>query len=99
MHNIRINKILAFIIQQFFCALVVILLLGTEVFGATHAAFTPGAPAGSYPLSNLDTINMYNGNLNVNFNFTEVIGRGKAKYPISMPINNSKWSVLRGDAS
>lgn len=32
--------------------------------GATPLALSPGTPAGSYPLSGFDNVNLYNGSLN-----------------------------------
>ena len=42
--------------------------------GATPAVLQPGAPAGSYALSGLDNVNLYNGNLNFRLPLGSVIG-------------------------
>ncbi len=61
--------------------------------GATPAALQPGAPVGSYALSGLDNINLYNGNLNFRLPLGAVAGRGEAGTPIMLPIER-KWRVI-----
>ncbi len=61
--------------------------------GATPAVLQPGAPAGSYALSGLDNVNLYNGNLNFRLPLGSVIGRGEAATPIMLPIER-KWRVV-----
>lgn len=58
----------------------------TVTDGSTPLALTPGAPAGSYPLSGLDNINLYNGNLNFRLPLLEIGGRGGARHSLGRVI-------------
>jgi RHS repeat-associated protein len=65
----------------------ILLALSCLAFGQTSAfdGFTPkglepGSPAGSYLLSGLDTINLYNGSANVSIPLLTIGGRGEAGY-------------------
>ncbi len=61
--------------------------------GTTPPVLTAGAPAGSYALSGLDNINIFNGNLNFRLPLVQVIGRGDAQYTMMLPIE-SHWRVI-----
>ena len=61
--------------------------------GATPSALQPGAPAGSYALSGLDNINLFNGNLNFRLPLAAVIGRGEIGSAVTIPLER-KWRVL-----
>ncbi|HYV24763.1 MAG TPA: RHS repeat-associated core domain-containing protein [Pyrinomonadaceae bacterium] len=61
--------------------------------GATPLRLTPGSPSGSYALSDLDTVNLYNGNLSFHLPLLAVGGRGDAGYTMTVPIE-SHWRVL-----
>jgi RHS repeat-associated protein len=50
--------------------------------GLTPEGLQPGSPAGSYALSELDTINLYNGSANVAVPLLNIGGRGEAGYAI-----------------
>jgi len=60
--------------------------------GNTPLALSPGAPAGSYSLSDFDTVNLYNGGLNINLPLVKIAGRGGAGYTMSARIEQ-KWLV------
>src|SRR5438270_11129848 len=60
--------------------------------GSTPSGLAPGSPAGSYPLSDLDAVNLYNGSLNFHLPLLKVGGRGSAGYPISLNLEQ-KWTV------
>ncbi|MDQ3745360.1 MAG: RHS repeat protein, partial [Acidobacteriota bacterium] len=60
--------------------------------GSTPSGLAPGSPAGSYPLSDLDTVNLYNGSLNFHLPLLKVGGRGAAGYPVSLNLEQ-KWTV------
>src|ERR1044072_5047795 len=84
---------------KLFFALTVALFLGTSVNaqqyptdGTTPLGLSPGAPAGSYPLSDFDNINLFNGSLNFSLPLVKVGGRGSAGYPITLRIDQ-KWLV------
>jgi len=59
----------------------------------TPAALTPGAPAGSYALSDFDNVNLYNGNLNFRLPLVSVGGRGAAGHTIMLALNSKRWRV------
>jgi len=60
--------------------------------GRTPLALQPGAPAGSYALSELDNINPYNGSLNFRLPLLNIGGRGTAGYTMTLPIEQ-KWRI------
>src|SRR5689334_13319293 len=60
--------------------------------GSTPLALKPGAPAGSYALSELDNINPYNGSLNFRLPLLHIGGRGTAGYTMTLPIEQ-KWRI------
>src|SRR5690349_13660712 len=60
--------------------------------GTTPLGLSPGALAGSYPLSNFDNVNLFNGSLNFSIPLVKVGGRGSAGYPITLRIDQ-KWLV------
>lgn len=59
--------------------------------GTTPSVITPGA--GSYPLSGLDNINLFNGTLNFSLPLMRIGGRGEAGYTMMLPIE-SHWRVI-----
>src|SRR5215213_6715312 len=60
--------------------------------GSTPLALKPGAPAGSYALSELDNINPYNGSLNFRLPLMSIAGRGGAGYTMTLPLEQ-KWRI------
>lgn len=72
----------------------------------TPLGLAPGTPAGSYSLTGLEDINVYNGHLNIKIPLLQIAGRGGARYtmtkviskpswvvePIRTPVNESQWS-------
>lgn len=62
--------------------------------GATPLAIAPGTPAGSYGLSDVDTINLYSGRVNVRLPLMNLKGRGETGVPTSLNVNSpSLWHV------
>jgi RHS repeat-associated protein len=53
-------------------------------YASTPLALSPGAPAGSYRLSDIDTVNLFNGRVNVYLPLAGISGRGNAKSAVSM---------------
>jgi len=58
--------------------------------GSTPLALQPGAPAGSYALSELDNINPFNGSLSFRLPLLNIGGRGTAGYSMTLPVEQ-KW--------
>jgi RHS repeat-associated protein len=52
--------------------------------GSTPLALTPGVPAGSYALSNIDTVNLYSGRINIHIPLGADMGRGGANSSASL---------------
>ena len=62
--------------------------------GATPLGLSPGAPAGSYPLSDFEDVNLFNGTLNFALPLVKIGGRGEAGYSLTMRIDH-KWLVQK----
>jgi len=76
-----------------FCPITVI-AQGSSTDGSTPLASQPGAPAGSYALSNLEHVNIYNGHLSVNVPVVQIGGRGGAQVTLAAMIDPSPWRIL-----
>jgi RHS repeat-associated protein len=59
----------------------------------TPSGITPGAPAGSYPLSGMESLNLYNGNLDFRLPLLSLDGRGSAVRNMMLSLNTKKWRV------
>ena len=92
------RKALAPLLGNVFSVGLVIVILfksiagSTATDGSTPLALTPGAPAGSYPLSDLDNMNLYNGTINFTLPLFGIGGRGGAGYTITHTIEQH-WRV------
>jgi len=64
----------------------------TPFDGLTPKGLEPGAPAGSYALSSLDAVNLYNGSLSLVVPLLQIGGRGESGYTMSLPLNR-QWTV------
>jgi RHS repeat-associated protein len=62
----------------------------------TPLGLEQGAPAGSYSLSELEQINLFNGSLSFSFPAAQVGGRGKAGYSVQVPIQ-AKWTAIKNE--
>ncbi len=58
----------------------------------TSPAVAPGAPTGAYRISDIENVNLSNGNLNVSLPLLQIGGRGTAGYTMMLPIEN-KWNI------
>ena len=61
--------------------------------GATSKGNQPGAPVGSYPLTDFEHINLYNGNVNFSLPLLQVGGRGAAKTSINLTLDGVQWHL------
>lgn len=69
-----------------------LLLVGAgKSFGSVPLAHAPGAPAGSYALSDLETINLYNGQLNFTLPLMGVGGRSRAVVTTTLRVPQWFW--------
>ena len=76
-------------------------LLQAQVGHSTFGAFTPrglepGSPDGSYALTGLDTVNLYNGRANISIPLMQVGGLGEAGYTILANVTPYPWNVNAG---
>lgn len=83
-------------------AVLLLLVLSTHTSGQTTrsttdkmtpSGITPGAPAGSYPLSGMESLNLYNGNLDLRLPLLSLDGRGSAVRSMMLSLNTKKWRV------
>ena len=61
--------------------------------GRTPLVLEPGSPGGVYQLSDLETVNLMNGQVSVAIPLLRVGGRGEVGYTISTPITRTPWTV------
>lgn len=61
--------------------------------GAKSKGSQPGAPAGSYTLSDFEQLSLYNGNLNFSLPLVMIGGRGGAKSSVNLTIDSMKWQM------
>jgi RHS repeat-associated protein len=61
--------------------------------GWTPPGLTPGSPMGTYPLSDFDNVNLFNGGLNFHLPLHKVEGRGGAQMLMTLAIEQ-KWRTL-----
>lgn len=59
--------------------------------GRTPSGLQPGSPAGTYPLSGFENVNLYNGNLNFRLPLLQVGGRGSTQMMITLGVNLKTW--------
>ncbi|MGB7922760.1 MAG: hypothetical protein WCF57_05890, partial [Pyrinomonadaceae bacterium] len=65
---------------------------GTQ--GSTPSGLAPGGAAGAYALSDFDTVNVYNGNLNLHLPLVGIGGRGGAAMTVMLSRDSIKWGVV-----
>ena len=62
--------------------------------GATPTGMQPGAPAGSYPLSGFDNVNLFNGHMNFSLPLIHMGGRGSAGYTVNLNLER-QWRARK----
>ena len=87
-----VNSLLA-IVLFVFCVSIGVKAQGSTD-GTTPVGLTAGAPSGTYPLSDFDVVNLFNGTLNFRLPIYQIAGRGGAAYPITLKVEK-KWTVYR----
>lgn len=84
---------------RMFLLVITVLLSAASPFGqsvldnGSSVGLAPGVPGGSYSLSDIDNINLFNGNLNLTLPLMKIGGRGEAGMVMSLPIE-SHWTNL-----
>lgn len=84
---------------RMFLLVITVLLSAASSFGqsvldnGSSVGLAPGVPGGSYSLSDIDNINLFNGNLNLTLPLMKIGGRGEAGMVMSLPIE-SHWTNL-----
>src|SRR5664279_788450 len=63
--------------------------------GATPVGVAPGSPAGSYALSDFDTVNCYSGTLNIRLPLAALGGRGDGGYRMILPPQNTRFIATK----
>lgn len=64
----------------------------------TPLGIAPGAPAGSYALSDFDNVNLFSGNLNFSMALLKIGGHGGAQTSINLTIDSVHWRVITGES-
>lgn len=78
------------------CALSELLPAFAQKSATAPANVAAGSPAGSYPLSGFDSVNLYSGNLNFSLPLAQVGGRGEVHIPLALAVNNAnRWDLSR----
>src|SRR6266436_6613648 len=97
-----INLFLAGVKRAGWATLMVVLLaVGTlgqttttsSTDGATPLVLSPGAPAGSYALSDIEVVNPANGHLNIRIPLVHAAGRGGAQATLMLAMDLQPWRV------
>ena len=67
-------------------------------YASIPPALAPGSPAGSYRLSDIDTVNLFNGSVNVNLPLTGISGRGAAREDVAALswTSPARWQIVKG---
>ncbi|HKR59900.1 MAG TPA: hypothetical protein VJS64_09190, partial [Pyrinomonadaceae bacterium] len=93
--NARLNKVLgSFAVLLLISILTLSANAQNATDGSTPLGLSPGSPAGSYSLSDFESVNLYNGGMNFSLPLLQIGGRGGAGYPITLH-NQQKWTVTR----
>ena len=61
--------------------------------GSTPLGLSPGSPSGSHALSGFESVNLYNGNLNIHLPLISIGGRGGAATSSVLAIDSKGWTV------
>lgn len=87
------------ILTLFLCAPALLVMSSTPALaqggkGPTPIGAAPGAPSGSYKLSDVDSVNLFNGRVNIQIPLVNVAARGSVGGPTSLVVNSpARWQV------
>lgn len=90
------------LIRAILCALVLPLAVAATAhaqsdYASIPPALAPGSPAGSYRLSDIDTVNLFNGSVNVHLPLTGISGRGGARDVAALSWTSpARWQIVKG---
>src|SRR5713226_1756969 len=96
--NSRGSSIMRLLLRPFVFALLLVSVssvsaqTSSTTDGSTPLGIATGAPEGSYALSGLDNVNLFNGALTFHVPVGAVVGRGNARYTMMLPVEQ-KWIV------
>lgn len=65
--------------------------LKSGLLGETPAGIAAGSPASSYGLSNIETVDLFSGRVNLTVPLLNINGRGSAGIPLTMNVGQSSW--------
>lgn len=66
-------------------------------YASIPPALAPGSPTGSYRLSDIDTVNLFNGSVNVHLPLTGISGRGGARDVAALSWTSpARWQIVKG---
>ncbi|HEU4713183.1 MAG TPA: hypothetical protein VFS76_16545 [Pyrinomonadaceae bacterium] len=77
-------------------AVVAIPALNIYAQSTAPLARTPGRPAGTYPLSDLDHVNLFAGNMSFSLPLLTVQGRGESRHVLSLTLE-TQWDATYAD--
>ena len=92
----RRNNMRSALVHSAICSFALVLMLFVPISSAfgSKVGKEVGSPTGSYPMSDLDTVSLFSGNLNFNLPFLSVGSRGDAGIPLSLNVQR-QWSEWR----
>jgi RHS repeat-associated protein len=63
----------------------------TSIGGATPAGLATGKALGSYLVNDIETVNLFNGNVSISIPLISIGGRGNAGYTMYKPVETPQW--------
>ena len=77
-------------------AALLLLFCSQQTWAQANGPVDPGKElaGGSYSQSEVEDLNLYNGRMNISIPLLDVVGRGKAKYSIRVPVQTHQWDVM-----
>lgn len=91
--KIRIHPLSIILAQLLLAGAVNAQISKTVTDGHVPPGVAPGNPTASYPVSGIDNINLFNGNVNLSIPLAVIGGRGNAGYAMTLRVESYKWRV------